>query len=67
MSARDERYRQQRDRYRLALVEVAAVAIIGGMTVTMDFLPTEPRLLDDVHRRVRELRAEVDRLAHQQA
>ncbi|MDU0315265.1 hypothetical protein RKE38_16315 [Phycicoccus sp. M110.8] len=67
MSARDERYRQQRDRYRFALVEVAAVAIIGGMTVTMEFLPVEPRLLDDVHRRVRELRAEVDRLAYQQA
>lgn len=67
MSARDERYRQQRDRYRAALVEVAAVAVLGGMTVTMDFLPVEPRLLDEVHRRAGELRAEVDRLARQQA
>lgn len=67
MSDRDERYRQQRDRYRAALVEVAAAAIVGGMTVTTDFLPVEPRLLDDVHRRARELRAEVDRLAQQQA
>lgn len=67
MSDRDARYRQQRDRYREALVEVAAVAILGEMTVTMDLLPVEPRLLDEVQRRARELRAEVDRLAQQQA
>ncbi|GAB3065081.1 hypothetical protein [Pedococcus soli] len=67
MSDRDERYRQQRDRYRAALVEVTAAAVVGGTTATTDFLPREPGLLDDVLRRARELRAEVDRLARHQA
>jgi hypothetical protein len=35
MSDRDERYRQQRDKYRAAVVEVAPVAIVSGITAAV--------------------------------
>ncbi|MER7073230.1 hypothetical protein [Terrabacter sp. NPDC000476] len=57
MSDRDNRYRHQRDRYRAVLVEVVAVAVVGGTTVALDFVPREPRLHDDIHHRARQLRA----------
>ena len=67
MSDRDTRYRQQRDRYRAALVEVSSVALVCGTTAAVDYLPPEQGLHDDVHRRAQQLRLEVDRLARQQA
>jgi hypothetical protein len=63
MGDRDQRYRQQRDRYRTALVEVAAVAVVGEVTAALDCLPIEPGLRAEVEHRARELAREVDRLA----
>lgn len=63
MSHRDERYRQQRDRYRAALVEVAAAAVVSGISAVLDFLPDEHGLDADVQRRAESLAGEVDRLA----
>ena len=65
--ARDERYRQQRDRYRAALVETAAVAVVGGISAVADFLPSEPGLQAEVQHRARELAREVDRLSGRRA
>ena len=67
MSDRDERYRQQRDRYRTALVEVAAAAVVSGVTVVEDFLPDEPDLRADVQDRAHHLAREVDRLSTRRA
>lgn len=67
MSDRDQRYRQQRDRYRAALVEVAAAAVVSGVTVVADFLPDEPELHADVQLRARDLAREVAVLAAHRA
>lgn len=63
MADRDARYRQQRDRYRAALVDVAAVAVLSGMTAAMDFLPDERGLRAEIERRAQDLARELDRLA----
>lgn len=67
MSDRDERYRQQRDRYRAALVQVAAAAVVSGVTVVADFLPDESDLRVDVQNRAQDLAREVAALAGQRA
>ena len=67
MSDRDERYRQQRDRYREALVEVAAAAVVSGVTVVEDFLPAELNLRTDVEDRARVLAREVAALVGHRA
>jgi hypothetical protein len=67
VSARDQRYRQQRDRYRTDLVEVAAAAVVSGVTVVADFLPDEPDLRADVRDRAQLLAREVAALAGHRA